>query len=266
MHQQTFLSRDHQWGRWKRATSALLFAGVVGLLAILGVKFTSGHESLHFITRGCVMLGGRFMAGGYIQFCTFFAFFWAILETLYFKKEFDITYAAPMLNILNKSEKSLSAVELRNIETQTINFEKQNGKSLLSDLIKKACHKYKLQPSVSEVMEVINVQIEIYKEKAFSAQNIIRYLNFAIPSLGFIGTVIGLSDAMMIAHTGDMERIAIGLGTAFDTTLIALVLGLILMWHMQELEELTDLYHAETKELLFSHLVPRLGSAHVPEA
>ncbi|WP_337174664.1 MotA/TolQ/ExbB proton channel family protein [Paludisphaera sp.] len=67
----------------------------------------------------------------------------------------------------------------------------------------------------------------------------IVYLAWAIPSLGFIGTVLGIGDALL--NAGDMltpntdlqkdaiQAITLSLGFAFDTTLIALVLSLVLM-------------------------------------
>lgn len=67
----------------------------------------------------------------------------------------------------------------------------------------------------------------------------ILYLAWALPSLGFIGTVLGIGDALL--NAGDMltpntdlqkdaiQTITLSLGTAFDTTLVALLLSLVLM-------------------------------------
>ena len=56
-----------------------------------------------------------------------------------------------------------------------------------------------------------------------------------MPSLGFIGTVVGMSSALMLANglfVAQDKQLAIGamttqLGLAFDTTFVALVFGLI---------------------------------------
>ena len=61
------------------------------------------------------------------------------------------------------------------------------------------------------------------------------FLAGMMPSLGFIGTVIGMSSSLMLADglfVGGDRQLAIGrmtseLGLAFDTTLVALVLGII---------------------------------------
>jgi len=259
MHGQGFLTRQQQWLRWKHAGTALMIAAFVSLICIFGTKFTTNVPSLSFIHRFFILLGGKFSAGGYIQFFTFFAFFWALLEARHYKHEFDMSRVQALVKGI-AGQKSPSNLDINSLEHIVLNFEKSQGKFVLSDLLKKVVQKLKLNPSISETLDLVNVQIDIYREKAFGAQNLIRYLNFAIPSLGFIGTVLGLSDAMMIAHTGDMEKISLSLGVAFDTTPVALVLGLILMWDIHELEELTDLYHAETKDFIYNNLVPKIES------
>jgi chemotaxis protein MotA len=72
-----------------------------------------------------------------------------------------------------------------------------------------------------------------------SNQAPIIYLAWSMPSLGFIGTVLGIGSALMSADrmmTTDTElqktaiqSIVLDLGMAFDTTLVALLLSLVLM-------------------------------------
>ena len=68
-----------------------------------------------------------------------------------------------------------------------------------------------------------------------------RYLSWAVPILGFIGTVLGISlaaegirriigsDAGLASLSGDLDGAIAPLGIAFDTTLVALSLSVVLM-------------------------------------
>ena len=64
-----------------------------------------------------------------------------------------------------------------------------------------------------------------------------RYLQWLIPGLGFLGTVYGLGEALDSAvTTDDMPAVITQLGVAFNTTLVALVLSIGLMWYRADVE------------------------------
>ncbi|WP_238476690.1 MotA/TolQ/ExbB proton channel family protein [Bythopirellula goksoeyrii] len=93
---------------------------------------------------------------------------------------------------------------------------------------------------VTDVDEILRSQAEHDESIMESSYSLIRGLIWAVPVLGFIGTVLGLSDAIsgfggVMAATEDMGEITTalkgvtsGLATAFDTTLVALVAALCL--------------------------------------
>jgi biopolymer transport protein ExbB/TolQ len=67
----------------------------------------------------------------------------------------------------------------------------------------------------------------------------LRYIAWAIPAIGFIGTVRGIGDALAEAHkavTGDISGVTEGLGVAFNSTLVALLLSLVLMFLLHGLQ------------------------------
>ena len=67
----------------------------------------------------------------------------------------------------------------------------------------------------------------------------IRYIAWAIPSIGFIGTVRGIGDALTQAHRavqGDISGVTEALGVAFNSTFIALLLSLLLMFVLHQLQ------------------------------
>ncbi len=80
-----------------------------------------------------------------------------------------------------------------------------------------------------------------YLSASESSYSVPRILVWAIPLLGFIGTVVGISKAVsgfsgFLQDAGDVEQIKEGIGTvtgglavAFDTTLLALLLSVLVM-------------------------------------
>lgn len=95
---------------------------------------------------------------------------------------------------------------------------------------------------VADVDDILRAQAEHEESSLETSYSLIQGFIWAIPVLGFIGTVLGLSSAiggfggvLSEAGSGDMEQITTalksvtaGLATAFETTLVALVAALLL--------------------------------------
>lgn len=67
----------------------------------------------------------------------------------------------------------------------------------------------------------------------------IRYIAWAIPSVGFIGTVRGIGAALAQANRaveGDITGVTQSLGVAFNSTFIALVISIVLMFFIHQLQ------------------------------
>lgn len=80
-------------------------------------------------------------------------------------------------------------------------------------------------------------------ERLDSELSMLRYIAWAIPAIGFIGTVRGIGNALSQAHKavgGDISGVTEGLGVAFNSTLIALLLSILLMFLLQQLQQLQE--------------------------
>lgn len=100
--------------------------------------------------------------------------------------------------------------------------------------------------SVEQVNAVFNSTLELYQHETELRYNLLRYLVWLIPTLGFIGTVVGIAFALesVPAHFEggtldlgsagpDMMRdLTARLGVAFYTTLLALLQSALLMFAM----------------------------------
>tara|TARA_B100000214_G_scaffold251249_1_gene184694 strand:+ start:527 stop:1183 length:657 start_codon:yes stop_codon:yes gene_type:complete len=71
----------------------------------------------------------------------------------------------------------------------------------------------------------------------------IKYMSWAIPSIGFIGTVRGIGEALSRAAEaidGDITGMTTSLGVAFNSTFVALLLSIILMFIITRIEYKQD--------------------------
>jgi biopolymer transport protein ExbB/TolQ len=94
--------------------------------------------------------------------------------------------------------------------------------------------------------------------------SLLRYIAWAIPAIGFIGTVRGIGDALAQAHRamqGDLSGVTQGLGTAFNSTLIALLLSLVLMFLLHHLQTTQERLVREAGTWLDDRLVQNLRAA-----
>ena len=86
---------------------------------------------------------------------------------------------------------------------------------------------------------VVHEMCESEAERSESELSIIRYIAWAIPSIGFIGTVRGIGDALAQAHqavSGDITGVTQSLGVAFNSTLIALLISIVLMFIIHQIQ------------------------------
>lgn len=244
----------------KNLRNLTISAGIALLITAICMIMLAmtNRENSPALYRILILLGGDVINGGYIQTLTYLAFFWSWFEV----REKLIVIArerkAFKMNLIPTGEKIVfMPSDINSLKFKLIEFEKKD-KYILSDLLKKACTKFHTSKSLSELIDVVSIQIEVSQEKAEGDQSIIRYLTWVIPSIGFVGTVLGISQALIVANSGDMDKITSLLGVAFDTTLIALVLSIIIMWFVHKLQEETDRYHSDLKEFVIDNLINKI--------
>lgn len=100
-------------------------------------------------------------------------------------------------------------------------------------------------------------------ERMESELSIIRYIAWAIPSVGFIGTVRGIGDALGQAHRaveGDITGVTSSLGVAFNSTFIALVISIVLMFFIHQLQLMQERLVLDCERYVDHWLIRRLRS------
>ena len=111
--------------------------------------------------------------------------------------------------------------------------------SLLPRTLLAALQRFATTASIPAVSNTIKEQCEGEADRLDSELSMIRYIAWAIPSIGFIGTVRGISDALGQAHRaveGDITGVTVSLGVAFNSTFVALVLSIVIMFCLHQLQ------------------------------
>ena len=99
--------------------------------------------------------------------------------------------------------------------------------------------------------------------RAAQSYGLVRFVIWAIPIMGFLGTVIGITDAIAClspSQLDNMTGVVSGLGTAFDTTAIALGLSMVLMLMQFIVDRSEQGLLGEVDEAAWSSLAGRFQS------
>jgi len=115
--------------------------------------------------------------------------------------------------------------------------------------------------SVQDASTVAHGLCQSEADRLDSDLALLRYIAWAIPAIGFIGTVRGIGDALSQAHkavTGDISGVTEGLGVAFNSTLIALLLSILLMFLMQQLQRVQERRVLDTETWLDQKVIRNL--------
>jgi biopolymer transport protein ExbB/TolQ len=113
-------------------------------------------------------------------------------------------------------------------------------------------------------------RLEVASEQQESELSMLRYLVWAIPSIGFIGTVRGIGVALQRADQalqGDISGVTSALGVAFNSTLVALFISILLMLLIHLLQggqeglilRLQTFCREQVIDKLFDHKDPESG-------
>lgn len=103
--------------------------------------------------------------------------------------------------------------------------------------------RFLITSDVHNTSEAIESSVEALAVKQEAENSMIRYLIWAIPSIGFIGTVRGIGEALSLADkalAGDIAGMTNSLGVAFNSTLVALLISIVLMFFLHQLQRLQD--------------------------
>ena len=135
---------------------------------------------------------------------------------------------------------------------------------LLPRVLLSALGRFGATRNVQDVSSSAHTMIEIEAERLESELSMIRYIAWAIPSIGFIGTVRGIGSALAQAHRaveGDISGVTESLGVAFNSTFIALLISIVLMFLVHQLQVNQERLIFDAENYVDEHLIRHMQSA-----
>ena len=137
----------------------------------------------------------------------------------------------------------------------------QQQSYLLPRVLNAALQRFSSTENIQDVSNAVSDVLDTESDRLDSELSMVRYIAWAIPSIGFIGTVRGIGDALGQAHKaveGDIAGVTASLGVAFNSTFIALVISIVVMFMMHQLQLIQERLvldcHSYSDQKLLRHL------------
>lgn len=143
----------------------------------------------------------------------------------------------------------------------------QSRRLLLPTALMSSIQRFSATRNIQDAATAVRDSCDTQGDRLDSELSIIRYIAWAIPSVGFIGTVRGIGAALSQAHRaveGDITGVTQSLGVAFNSTFIALVLSIVLMFFIHQLQLMQERLIHETDSYCQEKLINKLRVKPAP--
>lgn len=212
-----------------------------------------------------------FLKRGWVNYAEVFLFIWGLVILAMKMKKAKRQSQAMLLDILPaRLGQEINSSTVGDYIDHIYKLPFRLRDSLMVNRIRKALELFEKRNNNGEVAAILNAQSDIDANRISGSYTLLKVFLWAIPILGFIGTVQGLSTAVGSLSSGSTDPEALkvsinsltgGLGVAFDTTLLGLVLSLIMSFPMAAMqkreEEVLTLIDAFCNE----RLLPKLNDS-----
>ena len=132
---------------------------------------------------------------------------------------------------------------------------------LLPRALRGALARYSATKSVHDVSSVVRDVCEDEADRLDSELSMVRYITWAIPSIGFIGTVRGIGAALGNAHeavAGNIAPVTASLGVAFNSTFVALLISIVIMFMTHQITLMQERMVREVQDYTDQNLIAHL--------
>lgn len=228
------------------------------------------------IQKADTYLGALFLERGATQYVT--TLFMFICLALLILKWFNIKQQRRAMLIETLPRDIDDEITIQNVSTFYDNlnaFPAKLQNTMIVNRIRKGLEFFYVRQNNPEVSEMLTSQSEVDANKVIGTYAIVKVFLWAIPIMGFIGTVIGIGDAIggfgavlgasgegggdMAAITGPLLDVLDSLGVAFDTTLLALVFSILLSFPASSLQATEEDLVTDIDEYCIDQLLKRLN-------
>jgi hypothetical protein len=154
--------------------------------------------------------------------------------------------------------------DARPLQRKIAQVTSRGGPYILANMIRLALGKYAVSRSSRDVSDTVRTQTDVDLGRMVATMATVHYLAWAIPALGFLGTVRGLAMSLSMAGNQDasipefLQQATTHLNVAFDCTLVALALSLVLMFLIHSVQRDEEALVLDCQQYCLEHLVNRL--------
>lgn len=217
-------------------------------------------------------VGGIFLDRGWVNWAETFLFIWGMTILFMKWKQNQHQARAVMLELFPK--RLGHEIHRDNVGDFIDNIYKTPltlRDSLIVNRIRKALELFEVRTDNSEVNSFLSTQSDIDANRSMGSYSLLKVFLWAIPILGFIGTVMGLSAAVGSLSMGDnadpealkasINSLTGGLGVAFDTTLLGLILSMLMSFPMAAVQKKEDETLTLIDAFCTEKLLPKLNDS-----
>lgn len=241
---------------------------ITGLLSIVGTACV--YLALVLPFRG-TWVGSLFLERGWVPYAIVWLTVWASAILVFKVWKLATQQSAFTVTLLPQDE--TKTIHPGNVDMFRHHLEQMPAylrRGFLVNRVLLGLEHFKARRNAQEAGAMLNTQAEIDAAMVESSYTMLKVFIWAIPILGFIGTVIGISNAVSgftqaIQAAQDIEviktslgNVTSGLAVAFDTTLIALVFSILIMFPTHSLQKAEDDLLSKVDEYCNEHLLRRL--------
>jgi biopolymer transport protein ExbB/TolQ len=217
----------------------------------IGLVLTAAWFGIMFALPAGSYLRSLFAERGWVNYMETFFFFWA-MGILYLKvQKLRHQKSALYLDVLPAElGTEVNSQNVANFIDNLYALPARLRDSMMVNRIRKGLELFEVRQNNGEVANMMSSQSDIDSARIGGSYALLKVFLWAIPILGFIGTVLGLSQAIGAIDLSDVSdvnkiigsigNVTSGLGTAFDTTLLGLVLAMILNFPMNTVAKAED--------------------------
>jgi biopolymer transport protein ExbB/TolQ len=129
---------------------------------------------------------------------------------------------------------------------------------LLPECMLAALHRFHATNSVQDAANAVRERAELANDMLDSSLSLVRYIAWAIPAIGFIGTVRGIGEALSFAEQaihGDISPVTQNLGHAFNSTFVGLTMCIVLMFFLHVVQSRQESFIIETQTFCRDKLI-----------
>ena len=184
--------------------------------------------------------GQLFWDRGSVPFATTFLMFWSVAILVLKWHSLKKQKETMLLDVLpTEVSEEITTDALDKFVGHIRSLPVDSSESFLINRVRRGIEHFRVRKSAAETVTMMESQSAIDANNIAGSYTLLKVFIWALPILGFIGTVIGVSSAVaglassldsasdMSSMKNSLNGVFAGLGTAFDTTLLALIMSML---------------------------------------